>query len=121
MDFGLHLGTRGVGATPDGLQAIAKKTEEIGFAYLGFPDHVVIPNLVDSKYPYNKEGQWPAQATGTCLEQMMTIAYVAAVTTNIRLLSSVMVLPHRAPVLSAKMLATADVLSNPDIMVKKRL
>jgi probable F420-dependent oxidoreductase len=41
----------------------------------------------------------------------MTIAYVAAVTKNIRLLTSVMVLPHRAPVLAAKMLATADVLS----------
>ena len=111
MDFGLHVGTRGVGATPEGLHAIAEKTEEVGFSYLGFPDHVVIPNLVDSKYPYNKEGQWPAQSTGTCLEQLMTIAYVAAVTTNIRLLTSVMVLPHRAPVLSAKMLATADVLS----------
>ena len=111
MDFGLHLGTRGVGANPDGLQAIAAKTEEVGFSYLGFPDHVVIPNLVDSKYPYNKEGQWPAQDTGTCLEQLMTIAYIAAVTTNIRLLTSVMVLPHRAPVLAAKMLTTADVLS----------
>ena len=111
MDFGLHLGTRGVGANPDGLQAIAKKTEELGFSYLGFPDHVVIPNLVDSKYPYNKEGQWPAQDTGTCLEQLMTIAYVAAVTTNIRLLTSILVLPHRTPVLAAKMLTTADVLS----------
>ncbi|HHZ67348.1 MAG TPA: TIGR03619 family F420-dependent LLM class oxidoreductase, partial [Alphaproteobacteria bacterium] len=111
MDFGLHVGTRGVGAKPDGLQAIAKKTEEVGFSYLGFPDHVVIPGAVDSKYPYNKEGLWPAQDTGTCLEQLMTIAYVAAVTKNIRLLTSVMVLPHRAPVLAAKMLATADVLS----------
>ena len=111
VDFGLHVGTRGVGATPDGLQAIAKKTEEVGFVYLGFPDHVVIPGTVESKYPYNKEGLWPAQDTGTCLEQLMTIAYVAAVTKNIRLLTSVMVLPHRAPVLAAKMLATADVLS----------
>ena len=111
MDFGLHVGTRRVGATPDGLQAIAKKTEEMGFSYLGFPDHVVIPSAVNSKYPYNKEGVWPAQDTGTCLEQLMTIAYVAAVTEKIRLLTSVLVLPHRAPVLAAKMLATADVLS----------
>ena len=111
MDFGLHVGTRRVGATPDGLQAIAKKTEEMGFSYLGFPDHVVIPSAVNSKYPYNKEGVWPAQDTGTCLEQLMTIAYVAAVTEKIRLLTSVLVLPHRAPILTAKMLATADVLS----------
>ena len=93
MDFGVHVGTRGVGATPEGLQAIAHKMEELGFAYLGFPDHVVIPGTVDSKYPYNKEGQWPAQDTGTCLEQLMTISYVSAVTEKIRLLTSVMVLP----------------------------
>ena len=28
MDFGLHVGTRGAGATPDGLHAIARKTEQ---------------------------------------------------------------------------------------------
>ena len=111
MDFGLHVGTRGVGAKPGSLRAIAQKTEEVGFACLGFPDHVVIPGSVGSKYPYNKEGQWPAQDTGTCLEQLMTIAYVSAVTRKIRLLTSVLVLPHRAPILAAKMLATADVLS----------
>tara|TARA_Y100000588_G_scaffold142545_1_gene156583 strand:+ start:469 stop:1428 length:960 start_codon:yes stop_codon:yes gene_type:complete len=112
MDFGLHVGTRRVGATSEGLQAIAIKAEELGYSYLGFPDHVIIPNRVDSKYPYNKEGLWPAQDTGTCLEQLMTLAYTAAVTKNIHLLTSVLVLPHRSPVLAAKMLATADVLSN---------
>ena len=111
MDFGLHVGTRRVGATPEGLKSIAIRAEELGFSYIGFPDHVIIPHKVDSKYPYNKEGLWPAQDTGTCLEQLMTLAYVAAVTKNIRLLTSVMVLPHRSPVLAAKMLATADVLS----------
>ena len=112
MDFGLHVGTRRVGATPEGLRAIATKAEELDYSYLGFPDHIIIPNKVDSKYPYNKEGLWPAQDTGTCLEQLMTLAYVSAVTTNIQLLTSVLVLPHRSPVLAAKMLATADVLSN---------
>ena len=111
MDFGLHVGTRGVGAKPGSLRAIAQKTEEVGFACLGFPDHVVIPGSVGSKYPYNKEGQWPAQDTGTCLEQLMTIAYVSAITKKLRLLTSVLVLPHRAPILAAKMLTTADVLS----------
>ncbi|MEE2694084.1 MAG: TIGR03619 family F420-dependent LLM class oxidoreductase [Pseudomonadota bacterium] len=111
MDFGLHVGTRRVGASPNGLQAIAIKAEALGYSYLGFPDHVIIPNQVDSKYPYNKEGLWPAQDTGTCLEQLMTLAYISAVTTNINLLTSVLVLPHRSPVLAAKMLATADVLS----------
>jgi probable F420-dependent oxidoreductase len=80
--------------------------------HVGFNDHVITANAVDSKYPYSETGIWPAADTGTCLEQLMTIAFVAAVTEKIRLLTSVMVLPHRAPVLTAKMLATADVLSN---------
>ena len=57
MDFGLHVGTRRVGATPEGLEAIAIRAEELGFSYIGFPDHVIIPHKVDSKYPYNKEGK----------------------------------------------------------------
>ncbi len=112
MDFGLHVGTRGAAATPEGLQVIARRAEAAGLATLGFNDHVVVTGTVDSRYPYSDSGVWPAADTGACLEQLMTIAHVAAVTERIRLLTSVMVLPHRAPVLAAKMLATADVLSN---------
>jgi probable F420-dependent oxidoreductase len=39
------------------------------------------------------------------------LSFAAAATTRIRLLTSVLVLPHRHPVLAAKMLATVDVLS----------
>lgn len=111
MDFGLHVGTRGAAGTPDGLQAIARRAEAGGLAWLGFNDHVVVADAAASRYPYSESGAWPAADTGECLEQSMTITYVAAVTTRIRLLTSVMVLPHRPPVLAAKMLATADVLS----------
>lgn len=112
MDFGLHIGTRGPGATSEGLKAIAQKCETSGYTTLGFNDHVITTNVVDSKYPYSETGIWPAADKGTCLDQLMTIGFVAGVTTRLRLLTSVMVLPHRAPVLAAKMLATADVLSN---------
>ena len=39
------------------------------------------------------------------------LSFLAGVTSSARLLTSVMVLPHRSPVLAAKMIATADVLS----------
>jgi probable F420-dependent oxidoreductase len=39
------------------------------------------------------------------------IAFIAAKTSRLRLVTSVMVLPHRPPVLSAKILSTIDVLS----------
>ena len=111
MDFGLHLGTRGAAASPDNLARIAQHAEAAGLAYLGFSDHVIVARSVDSRYPYNETGDWPAVDTGYCLEQLSCLAYAAAITKTIRLLTSVMVVPHRPPVLTAKTIATVDLLS----------
>ncbi len=112
MDFGLHLGTRGAAAQPGGLRALAQKADALGFAYLGLSDHIIISRSIDSKYPYSESGDWPGVDTGACLDQLTCLTYAAAVTEKIRLLTSVMVIPHRPAVLTAKMLATADMLSN---------
>lgn len=111
MDFGLHLGTRGAASNPDNLQALAQHAERLGLAYLGFSDHVVIARSIASRYPYSESGDWPGVSTGFCLEQIGCLTFAAAVTTKIRLLTSVMVAPHRPAILAAKMLTTADVLS----------
>jgi probable F420-dependent oxidoreductase len=117
MDFGLHLGTRGAASDPDNLQALAQHAERLGFAYLGFSDHVVIARSIASRYPYNESGDWPGVSTGFCLEQITCLTYAAAVTQRIRLLTSVMVAPHRPAILAAKMLATADILSKGRVTV----
>ena len=111
MKFGMHLGIRGPAAEPDSLIEIARVAEDLGFDHLGFSDHVVIAAAVESVYPYTANGRWFAEDSGECLEQLTTLCFVAAATSRIRLLTSVMVLPHRPPILAAKMLATADVLS----------
>ena len=54
----------------------------------------------------------PGLATGEYLEQLTLLTYLAGVTERIRLVPSVMILPHRNPVLTAKILATIDVLSH---------
>ncbi len=112
MDFGIHIGARGAADNPDGITTIARHCEALGYAYLGVSDHVIISRQVDSHYPYNPAGIWPGTGKGTCLEQLTVLAYIAAVTERIRLLTSVMVLPYRPPVQTAKMLASVDVLSN---------
>ena len=111
MRFGLHLGTRGAAMDPTGLCTIAKRAEALGFNHLGLSDHVVLAEHVNSPYPYTKSRKWFAQDTGECLDQLTALSFVAGGTTSIRLLTSVMVLPHRHPVLTAKMLGTIDHLS----------
>jgi probable F420-dependent oxidoreductase len=51
------------------------------------------------------------------MEQLTLLTFLAAATSSARLLTSVMVVPHRPPVLTAKMLATIDVLSKGRLIV----
>lgn len=111
MKFGIHFGARGTAGEPDSLKAIAQKAEALGFGHFGISDHVIVATNVDSAYPYSETGRFFAQDTGVSLETLTTLSFVAASTTSIRLLPSVLVLPHRQPVLAAKMLATVDKLS----------
>jgi probable F420-dependent oxidoreductase len=111
MKFGLHFGSRGVVGQPDTLLAVARKADTLGYEHFGISDHVVVATDVDSHYPYSATGKFFAQDTGVCLEQITALTFIASATTRIRLLTSVMVLPHRHPMLAAKMLATLDVLS----------
>jgi probable F420-dependent oxidoreductase len=73
-------------------------------------DHVVFPTDIKSKYPYTVSGEFPGG--GDALEQLALVAFVAGRTRRLRLVTSVMILPYRNPVLTAKMLATIDVLSS---------
>lgn len=111
MELGFNLPARGPLATPEGIAEMARAGEAHGFGCLALPDHIVIPNDIESRYPYSGTGAFPGQASGDCLEQLTTLAWVAAITSSARLLTSVMVVPHRNPVFTAKALATIDVLS----------
>jgi len=111
MDFGFSMPTRGPLANKRDLVEIARAGEALGFSYLAIPDHILVPRQIDSRYPYSQEGDWPGRVGGECLEQLTLMAWLAAATEKARLLTSVMVVPHRKPVHTAKILATIDVLS----------
>ena len=111
MQYGYHMSTRGVTDNPDAIVSIAQTCERLGFSYFGVNDHVIVTTAVDSTYPYSEDGSWAGAKAGTCLETVTVLSFVAASTERIRLLSSVLVVPHRPVVLAAKMLATIDVLS----------
>jgi probable F420-dependent oxidoreductase len=88
--------------------AFARRVEALDYDSLWVSDHVVIPWRIASRYPYNASGDFPLPPTGDFLEPLTALALVAGVTDRIALGTSVLVLPHRHPVLAAKMLATLD-------------
>ncbi|MED5573109.1 MAG: hypothetical protein VX955_03090 [Pseudomonadota bacterium] len=61
MKIGLHVGTRGVALNSVTLLTIANKTETLGFSHLGFSDHLLIANNVDSPYRNIKSRVWFAR------------------------------------------------------------
>ncbi len=114
MEYGFYLPNSGAGVQPDALANIAKLGDRLGFYCMVMPDHILQPNQVNSTYPYSLtgdileagqsgDGEWP--------EQITTLAWLAGITERIRLVTSVMIIPYRNPILTAKMLATLDMLS----------
>lgn len=109
MDFGFTLPMRGPLANPADLATLTRTADDLGFGLAGLSDHVILPRATQSVHPY---GGGNMLATGDHLETVTTLSFLAGITTRIRLLTSVMVVPHRPPVLTAKALATVDVLSS---------
>ncbi len=109
MRYGFYLPTRGPLGNPDDIADIARAGEALGYATIVVGDHIVFPVTVDSAYPYTVDGGFPG--VGDAMEQLTLISFVAGITTTPRLVTSVMILPHRNPLSTAKILATIDVLS----------
>ncbi len=113
MQFGYYLPNSGPTAHPDALAEIARRGDQLGFHCLVAPDHVIEPTQISSPYPYTVGGDFSGglRSQGEWPEQLTTLAFLAGVTQRIRLVTSVMIVPYRNPILTAKMLATVDVLS----------
>jgi probable F420-dependent oxidoreductase len=90
---------------------MATQAEQQGYAAIGVADHLIVPVKTDTRYPYMASGIWPGAPTGECLDAIATLTFLAGFTQRIKLLTSVLVVPYRPAVLTAKLLTTADVLS----------
>ena len=109
MRFGFYLPTRGPTATREGVLALAREGERLGMHSAMIADHIVFPVESDSIYPYTLDRRHPGG--GDALETFSILGVVAGATERLRLVTSVLVLPYRNPVLTAKMVASLDVLS----------
>jgi probable F420-dependent oxidoreductase len=98
-------------SSPAVLTRLAAEGEAIGFDYIALSDHIVEPIHIHARYPYSETGEFPKGSRGERHEQLIAMAYIAGKTSKLKFVASVMVVPHRPAVLTAKMLATIDVMS----------
>ena len=93
MKFGISLPVRELGDDLDLIADFAREAEALGLTHLRVPEQVY------------RAGSGPLH------EPMTMMTYIAAVTSKIELVPSVIILPARPTVLVAKQAATLDRLS----------
>jgi probable F420-dependent oxidoreductase len=112
MRFGIHGLNFGqvAGEIPTVLQ-VATRADALGFDSVWVGDHVIIPQHIASLYPYSPTGTPPFKPDEAVLEPLTLLSYLAGCTSRVRLGISVLIVPYRNPLYSAKVLSTLDVLS----------
>ena len=108
MEFGCHLPMFGPIATRHNVLTFARRMEALGYDSLWASDHIVLPYTIRSRYPYSETSKFPLPANTNFLEPFVTLSLVAGVTERVKLGTTILVLPHRHPVLAAKMAANLD-------------
>jgi len=111
MQIGLFTPVGNPFATPEYLRVLGRAAEERGFHSLWVAEHVVLFDDYASRYPYAADGRIPARGEAGFLDPFEALAFLAAVTSRIRLGTGICLVPQRNPVYTAKEVATLDWLS----------
>ncbi len=109
MEFGIHLPQLGWRANRESVKEVAQRAEALGYESCWVSDHIAIPEKIETEYPMG--GKFPVSPDLPWLDPLGTLCYAAACTERVRLGTSVLVLPWRLPVQTAKLIATLDQLS----------
>jgi alkanesulfonate monooxygenase SsuD/methylene tetrahydromethanopterin reductase-like flavin-dependent oxidoreductase (luciferase family) len=98
------------------LAAYAKLAEQLGFESVWMGEHLAFPPLeFKSRYPGLPDGDIPKTAMRLDVnlpDPLLVFAYLASITTTLRFMTGVYVLPLRNPFAVANAVATLDQLSN---------
>ena len=107
MKFALHFGNITY-PDPEDAKRLVQAGEAAGFESVIAVEHVVIPTDYDTPYPYDVSGRLPGGIDKAWPDPLAWLTYVGALTTKMRLITGVLVLPQRNPLVLAKHLATID-------------
>lgn len=90
---------------------ICRRAESAGFESLWGGEHVIMPDSIESKYPYTSDGKIPAQPDTPVPDPLIWLAFAAAAVPTLKLGTCILIVPQRNPLILAKELATLDQLS----------
>src|SRR6266446_4328304 len=110
MKLGFSLPTAGAWATPENQIRVARQAETLSYHSLWVFQRLLYALDPKNEYPPVPGKTWP-KPFESVLDPIVTLSYVAAATSRIRLGTSVLIMPFYTPVVLAKQLATLDVLS----------
>ncbi len=111
-EFGIRLPVSGPLAGPSNIRIAATAAEEHGFDSVWVHDFIVWNEKLDRTHvsagaiELIEEGTEPRM-----FESLMTLAWVAAATTRVKIGTAILCVPYREPVVTAKQVATLDSLS----------
>ncbi len=110
MKLGFCLPQMGEAATAEAVREVAKRAEELGYDSLWVQQRLIRPLQPQTGYPGSADGQLPPQYRWV-LDPFLTLTLAAAVTSRIKLGTSIIVFAYHSPVDTAKRVATLDVFS----------
>lgn len=111
LGFGFSLTGRGLLADREAISTLAKRADALGYDSIWVTDRMLIPVQSRSAYPYSPTGAFPLGPDEPWLEALTAVTYLLTITQRIQVGTSVLVIPYRNPVHTARALATADYLS----------
>ncbi len=111
MDLGVSIPNIGAAATKEALFAIGDKADALGLDAVWFGDHMAFPRTPKLPYPYSRGTPMYLASNVPILDPLAAMAVVAARTTRVKVGASVLILPYRHPLTTAKLLSTIDHIS----------
>src|SRR5438552_15394097 len=120
MKLGFSLPMAGSWATPQNQILVAQRAEALGYHSLWVFQRMLYPIKPQNDYPPLPGQPWP-KSFERVMDPLVSLAFVAAVTSRIRLGTSVLFVQYYNPVMVDKQVATLDIVSGGRLAVCQRL
>jgi len=112
MRYGVHVNSGAAVTDPAVLRDVGQLAEELGYESILIGDHVIPPRKINTPFPLQMEHPpWHVYQEQDWPDCFAMLGFLAASTKQVRLGTSVIILPYRHPAVVAKMITTLDRLS----------